>query len=334
MTTNHHTPLSTGDPRNAAQINARLGDLDEAISDNATDIAAQAATLAALSPSFLMRGLFQARLSVDASDPLPTADDDNDTIRLIPFRGNVVGLYNPDAGNWEPVEISTPPALSLSGLAINTNYDVFAEESSGLAVLSGIAWANSLSRDVPLVAHEGVYVQSGAPQRRYAGTIRVHSDGNAHDTELRRFVWNYYNRARRSLHVHETAASWTYAVANTWRPANNNTANRVEFVTGVQEDAIAVWVEALNSIGGSGSATWVAQSAGLDITNGVSLQAYGGRIWTTNVLINHRSTGVLTPAQGYHFLQWVERQDTTSSISYYGISGESYRLGLTAEVWC
>lgn len=91
---------------------------------------------------------------------------------------------------------------------------------------------------------DNVYVKSGDSTWRYLGTIRTNTNsGQSNDSPTTRFIYNYYNRVRKVLQINEASgvASWTYNSA-TWRLSHNDARNRVEWILGIMEDAVDVYL--------------------------------------------------------------------------------------------
>jgi len=173
--------------------------------------------------------VFEAILSSDATDPTPTADATAMTdIYLHPFNGNKITF---PSGN---VEISSVQTYSLSGLTANYNYDVFIDNtlSETLEI-----WTDDTTRATDIVWVNGQLVSDDDNDLLYIGTVRITgTTGQCEDSELKRFLWNYYNR-REKLFYFKYETNYTYST-NTLRQMGGNTANKVEFVIGVEEDFI------------------------------------------------------------------------------------------------
>lgn len=200
-------------------------------------------------------------------------------------------------------------ALSVSS---GTLYDVFVYDNGGTLTLELTAWSSATVRATALELKDGVLVKTGATTRRYMGTIRGSGVNVTEDSATKRFVWSYYHRTPRLLQKVEVADSWTYATA-TWRSANNSTANRVEFVIGVNESPVEARVDAAQN----GSATQIGTvGIGLDSTSANSAQVYieGNSYFSTSAAYQGY------PGIGYHFLQWLEYA-RTGTVTFFGDAG-------------
>ena len=263
----------------------------------------------------------EGRLTLTSGTAVTTSDvTAASTLYFTPYRGNRIALYTGTA--WKLMSFSE---LSLAVPATtNTLYDVWAYDNSGTVALETTAWTNGTTRATALALQHGVYVKSGATTRRYLGTFSTAgSSGQTEDSHGRRLVWNYYNRVSRPMRVMESAANWNYSLA-AWRPANNSTNNRLDFVRGVSEDAVTATFSAsvLNS-----TATFrkTAVAIGLDITDGATgtftQDASSNISPRTLVCIYHDA-----PSAGRHFLssnEYGAGVDTQTWLSggFFGIFG-------------
>lgn len=208
-----------------------LASLQTLLADNtAGDISAQDVRdflVSAYKPQALTPG---GRLTTETGVGVSTSDRTSQgTIYYTPFTHNGIGLY--DGTSWT-LHTFTERSLALSGLTSDKNYDVFLYDNAGTLTLElSAAWTNDTTRADALTTQDGVYVKSGATTRRYLGTIRTTGTAATEDSKAKRFVWNAYNRVARSLAKTNTA-SWSYGSA-TYRAANNDTANRVQVVSGL-----------------------------------------------------------------------------------------------------
>ena len=160
----------------------------------------------------------QGRLTTESGVPVSTSDRSNQsTLYFTPYEGSRIALFN--GTSWILFTFSEI-SLALSGLTAGNNYDVFVYSNAGTPTLElGTAWTNASVRATALTKQDGVYVLNGSTTRRYVGTIRATAATQTQDTAAQRFVWNYYNRVRRTLAVSFTANSWTYGLTSAFRPA-------------------------------------------------------------------------------------------------------------------
>lgn len=255
------------------------------------------------------------RLTLTTSLAVPAADQlAKTTIYFTPYEGNRLALY--DGADWA-IHTFTERSASLAGLTVDKNHDVFIYDNAGTLTLDLVAWTNDSARATALAVQDGVYVKDGATSRRYLGTFRTTgTTGQCEDSALKRFVWNYYNRKRRSLVVQETTNSWTYTLV-AWRQANASAANQVAVVIGISEEEMTLTAigNAEKSDGGNRYTGIGHNSTTLNIA-----QVVGGA-GTTNLLAG---TAVYTvaPIVGYHYFAWLEAvQAASGTCTWYGDAG-------------
>lgn len=260
----------------------------------------------------------QGRLTLTTGTPVTTSDvTAAGTLYFTPYKGGQIALYTSSV--WT-IYTFTERSLSLSGLTTTQPYDIFAYDSSGTVTLEAVAWSSATARATALTTQNGVYVKSGATDRRYLGTVRMQATGQCEDSVTRRFVWNYYNRVHRELLVTESANSWSYTTAS-WTTFNSSTANRVEFVIGVSEEPVYLLLLYVTS-GGTGYG-----GICLDNTNANDARL---KSWSTGsafaVSVYHQLVAI-----GYHYLQLT--QYGGSGVSFYGDNGTPTLVQTGGDGW-
>jgi hypothetical protein len=272
--------------------------------------------------------LFQARLTLATATPITTADQlAKGTIFLTPFRGDKIALY--DGTNWKlytlaEISIAVPAATSQM-------HDIFVFDSGGTPTLELLAWTNDTTRATAIVLQNGVYVKSGTPTRRYAGSFRTTTVANqTEDSLVKRYLWNYYNRVVRPMRVIEATDSWTYAVT-AFRQANGSVANQLDFVIGVVEDPVSATVAAhVSHSTGTGES---ASGIGLDSTT-VSSSIGGFTDSLSNAEIHALASFYKAfPPVGRHFLAWLEYTNVATA-TFYGdnVNDGTLQSGIVGEV--
>ena len=257
------------------------------------------------------------RLTLTTGAPVTTSDvTAASTIYYTPYVGNRIALYN--GTSWSPYTF-TERSLALSGLVSGRPYDVFLWDNAGTLTLELTAWTNDTTRATALVYQDGVLVRSGATTRRYLGTIYTTGATTTADSEANRYVWNYYNRVNRSMRVIEATASWTYST-NAYRQANNSTANQLNFVRGLDEDAVNVvaWGGSSNN-GTTRNNTHTA--VGLNSTSAPatgSIVTYGQSDAQANFRVQHSGQYNGLPGLGRHYLAWLEYTDSNGTTTWLG----------------
>jgi hypothetical protein len=234
----------------------------------------------------------QGRLTLTSGTPVTTSDVTGaGSVYFTPYNGGQIALYTSSV--WT-IYTFTEITLSLSGLTTTQPYDVFAYDSSGTVTLEAVAWSSATARATALTTQNGVYVKSGATDRRYIGTIRMQATGQCEDSVLRRFVWNNQNRVSRKLLVTDSTNSWSDTNNTTWHSLNSSTANRVEFVIGSSEEVVAL--------------RHYLYASGLSCYPGIALDSTSANDCDLKTFHVLATTPVVTEflkpvAVGYHYLQ-------------------------------
>lgn len=250
----------------------------------------------------------QGRLTLTTGTPITTTDvTAATTLYFTPFNGNQVALYNGAA--WVNYSF-TERSLSLSGLAANSNYDLFLYDNAGTLTLEALAWTNNTTRATALALQDGIYVKSGALTRRYLGTMRTtNTVGQTEDSQTKRLIWNAYNRVPRKLKITDSTDSWTYS-STTYRPWNNSTTNRVELILGLNEMPVRLSFISFANMASSKPYLGI----GLDSTSvnsgdvGTSAYAPSG---AQNTSVSAHYLGYV--GIGYHYLQLLEATNGVST---------------------
>jgi hypothetical protein len=255
----------------------------------------------------------QGRITLATGDPVPTVDKQSGTIYFTPFRGNRIGLYAPGFG-WRLFSF-TELSISLSGVAINKNVDIFIYDNQVNLVLDKAVWASDNARATALTTQDGVLVMNGYPEKRYLGTIRTYAAASAEDSLLKRFCWNYYNRVNRILQAVDTTSTWTYTLA-AWRNANNNANNRVEVVIGVQEALVDLTLDAMGYNSGGNINAYVAIVP--DGTGPAPSIGFHDTLFSSPRPTPLQVKYVNNPSIGYHYYQWMEWSEASGTTTWLG----------------
>jgi hypothetical protein len=252
----------------------------------------------------------RGRLTLESGVPVSISDQ---SAKATLYFSPIVGCYGFD-------EVS----LALGALAANTNYDIFLED---LVTMSATAWATATTRVTALVLTQGYFSLTGDLAKRYIGTIRINATGGqSEDTISQRYVWNTYNRRLRRLVLVDATANWAYAVA-VWRQMRATAANKVEFVTGLSENAVS----ATQIVGAQVANNAIAfVNIGLDRTNagdGVSATLYATGVTLVRATIISRLLAY--PGIGYHFLAPVELASAGAPV-FFGAGLQALQGGVWA----
>jgi hypothetical protein len=267
--------------------------------------------------SFVCNG----RLTLSSGNPV--YDTSSSTIYFTPYCGNKISLYNGTA--WEVFSF-TELSLALTGLTADKNYDIFVYNNSGTLTLERLAWTGDLERATALVLQDGVYVKSGATTRLYLGTFRATGSTTTTDTVTKRFVYNKYNKVARKFLKRNSASAWNYN-STTWRYANNDSTQKVEYVIG---DTDAYLQLTLTQVLAGGT-------AGAGAENGIGLDRAGlDGLWGYSTLVTYGRNIITTtltnqPTIGYHYAASCERSNTNGTTVYF----ESWNAcGLMGYITC
>lgn len=259
------------------------------------------------------------RPTLASATPVTTADQTaKTTIYFTPYHGNRIALYTDSV--WR-VNTFAELSCSLSGLTAGKNFDMFVFKDGSTLKLALTQWTNDTTRASAIAMLDGVYVNNAAMTptvissgiagelaqytARCVGTIRTTgTTGQCEDSMINRFVWSMDNRVKRPFKITEATANWSYTTA-TWRPWNNNTANRASFVQGLNEDTVELFFYYI------GQTTSVAPcfGIGLDKTNGAEIPygySYGSLPGST---MFDGLVGI-----GSHYLQLMELGETGASM--------------------
>lgn len=259
---------------------------------------------------------------------LEAAEWANETVTITIASPGVVTWTGHTLVNGNQITLTTTGALP-TGLTANTVYFVvnaaantfqLSLTNGGAAIntsgtQSGVHTAhNPQNRETALVLQDGILSKTGALTRRYLGTFYTTATTTTEDSLSKRFLWNYYNRVNRPLLRRESTASWNYTTA-TVRQANASTANQLDMVIGVNEDAVSAqlgisFIQTNN--------TTVAGGMGLDSTSSINI-GEGGIIATTaatNCSSSFKYNGLV--GVGRHYIAWLETSAALGTTTWYG----------------
>lgn len=270
------------------------------------------------------------RLTLETGAPISFNDVTTaGTIYYTPYVGNVISLYT---GSIWIHRVFAEISLALTATS-GKPYDVFVYDNAGVAALETLVWTNDGARATALVRQDGVWCKSGDLTRRYVGSFYASAANQCEDSRKKRYIWNMYNRVSRSLATSaEAAASWTYTT-DTWRQANANAANQVDFILGLNEDIVSMIL--ISAASNSLAATIVYSAIGQD---GVAAPAIDcspgiGREAATNAYMEMTSTFSGLIAFGKHSLVWLERSAATGTTTWLGTTASLVIPGLRGSIF-
>lgn len=287
------------------------------------------------------------RLTLTTAVPVTTADVTAATsVFYSPYRHDRVQLYDGTRWNWfiftEMSQATTDATKSPAAVAASKVYDLFVWNDSGtLRCTRGPAWSSDTVRGTGAGTSElqflnGRYVNknaitngAAATKGLYVGTIRSDASSQINDSLAKRHVWNNYNRVMRAMSVLESTSLWVYSSLTT-RQSNGSTANQLDFVIGLSEDA--VYATSRSQVENSTSTVrQVTSGIGLDSTTTYS--GFSGLIGTSTVTTQTTAFGGSyegLPGIGRHFLAWLEQGFSSDTQTWLGASANGIQGELMA----
>jgi hypothetical protein len=303
----------------------------------------------------------QGRLSLTSGAAVMTSGVAAATVvYYVAYAGKNIPIYNgTQVAEYQICAANTVGACQLS-VTMGSNwtttsiYDWFVAYNGGTPTLcSGPAWTSSSARgtgagttqlaqidginsnavQITCNTSNGSSITVAANQGTYVGTTLTGAAGQTNfvygaastgGTAALIGIWNAYNRVTQSTQVNDTTSSWTYAVANTWRAADNSATARGTFIRGLAEGSIRGTYYALAQ---AGSATNAEAGVGLDSTT-----AFCGvtAVFTISASLNSAAADcVATPGIGTHFLSAIEFNSTTTASTFFGAANAAGQTGLT-----
>ena len=244
--------------------------------------------------------IIDGRLTLTSGTPVTGDVSGAGTVYYTPYLGNKIALYS--GSIWEIVEFSEL-SLTLAGLTVGKNYDIWIYNNSGTATMDSTVWTNDTTRATAVVYQDGVLVKSGDATRRFVGTVRVDGGNVTYDSTIYRYLYNQYNKVRKKSITYNTTANWSYTSGIAIREYNNGTGQqRGNFIYGgvapIEYD-----------IGGYNYAK--VTSGTPTMYSGVSLNSTTGFdcIWATagsNYYIRVSPTGIFNPLIGFNYITQTE----------------------------
>lgn len=276
-------------------------------------------------------GIVEGRLTLTTGVPVTTTDvTAAETVYFTPYAGNRIALYTGTLWKlytFSELSVDVPDATQMN--------DVFIYDNAGTLTLDVTAWTNTTTRATALTTQNGVLVKSGATSRRYLGSFYSTTAGNGQteDSLANRYVWNYYNRVNRPMKVSETTNSWTEN-SGAFRQANGSTANQLNMVIGVSENAVEAMAcgGAYNS--GGGGVTF-ATGIGVDSTTVNSSQISFNSLTLSNAVpVPSWASYKGFPGVGLHAITWLEYSANVGTTTWVGDNGQAvFNTGITGTVW-
>jgi hypothetical protein len=314
-------------------------------------------------------GTPSGRLTLTSGSPVMTANvSAAGTVYYTPHLGSSIPIRNKNSGLWlnySFAELSNVLANTVTGsagptaVAASQVYDLYVWDTDGagtLALTRSPAWSDGtagsntvrgtgaggsalqrnsgiLNNVVAIVngpaAGYGTYVGTIATDSSGA-TVTWHTGGAASGGTAAYFnVWNMYNRIKALATVTDNGAAYTYSSA-TIRQARGSVGNQVNFVRGIQEDAVlASMSRAVNTVAAAAAFTKI----GFGIDTAAAFTVQPGLVYAPSA---NAMNGVITPALtfnpgiGVRFIAVNEAGDGTNSNSLNPNSLDILKVALRA----
>lgn len=280
--------------------------------------------------SAFFNSLCTGRITLTSGVPVTTSDVTGaTTIYFTPYKGNLISLFD-GVSTWNTISFSET-SIAVPGTT-STMYDLFAYNNAGTMALETQTWTNDTTRAIAIVLQDGVYVKNGATTRRYLGSFRTTTvNGQTEDSKAKRYIYNYFNRTIRDMKAVDATNSWNYS-ANAYRQANGSTANQLDFIVGVSEDAIYAQVtHAVSNSTASDRTTYI--GIGLDSTTVNSALVFNKLV---AVNAGNLPAGIATfnniIAVGRHILTWLEHGAGADTQTWYGTQSGVMQTGIVGSI--
>lgn len=291
--------------------------------DNPPIISFDLTTVGATTPLVAPGG----RLSLSATDILGSGANVT-TFYYLPSLHALLPVW--DEGVWRHFRIPDSGIVVNAGAQNPNNYDVYANANAGVQAgfsLDLQGWSSANARLWPVVRKDGILCirfNQNAPYeyRTYLGSLRFTGANNAatmNDSPAQRFVFNAYNQIERRVMRADPAASWVYGT-NTWRNANNSSANRIEVLDGLAIGQLDVTMSCrVITPAGQYAECGMGWNTTPSPTDGYTTFAPG------DVVASHRAVRAIG-AIGAHYVQLVEKvspggANATFTGTYLGLQG-------------
>lgn len=246
------------------------------------------------------------RLTFTTGTPVTTADVTGAsavTVFCSPYHGTRIALY--DAAGVPTLITSAEFSIAVPGTT-SQMYSVWAYSNGGVATLELGAWTNDTTPGASgAVARTttGALTKSGDLTRRYLGVMRTGTvSGQSEDSVTKRYLWNYYNRVRRSLFVSDATATWTYDTP-AFRQVRATATNQISVIVGVAEVATTLTATLTESGNAGLNKTGIGYDSTTTLATGAVLangSAASGETINLAAFLTHY------PAIGFHTYAWLE----------------------------
>lgn len=317
-------------------------------------------TVSGLPSSISAPSLPEGRLTLTSGVAITASDVSGaTTLYYTPVIGRFIPLWNgstyvmTDTGG-EISLVTTDATKSPAAVAANKVYYVLVWSDSGtIRVSRSPAWVDDVTpgtgagtAQISLV--NGFWTNTvaitngpGAGLGTVVGAIRANSSAQLQDAQAFRWVSNIYNQDQRVMRVLETANTWTQTNAiNTYRQANANSANQLDWLQALDGGTIEATVMASFNNSTTASSTnygivgvdidTLNTGAVTNLINGIVCASLAGA-WAQAVAVYSGK-----PGKGRHIAIWKElHANNAGGVStWLGVGSlGSIAAGISGKVW-
>lgn len=221
----------------------------------------------------------------------------------------VVGSTGINSATGVPARIKavTANTFTLQSLAA-------ADLAAGGAYVSGGTWylasKTDHARATALTTQDGVLVKTGATTRRYLGTFCATSATTTNDNIASRLLWNLYSQVNKYV---QASSNSSHSYNGGIRPWNNDLANRINLVNGIQSEGMLVSLQGQTTSGGANFQTYTGVGS-----NSISAQstATGFSTSATALTAAIAVAMIAGPVAGFSYLQALENTNSSGSSTF------------------
>lgn len=272
------------------------------------------------------------------------------TIYYSPYSGNLVPIYNGTVFTptvfTELSQTTTDNTKSPAAVGNNSNYDLFVWSDGGtMRCTRGPAWTSDTGRGTgagttQLTRVLGILLNTvditngpAASRGTYVGTVRsngsaqidmIFGDGTgaAGGQSSVQGLWNMYNRRATVILNFDNTNSWTWTTA-TLQIKNANSANRIGFLTGFQEDRIAA--RHVQTASNSTALVFQGSSIGLNSESAYDVRGStcNGRSPSNGASFTNIATLDIVAPLGYNYVAPLETSTASGTSTWYGDNGST-----------
>lgn len=197
-------------------------------------------------------------------------------------------------------------------------------------------WTNANTMTVRFGTLSGDTVSVAADRAVYLGSFRATANGQTEDSAGKRFLYNLYNQARRTLVRNYATVSWTFSTttpgSGAYKIANSVSTNMVEVLSGLAGGGVSVHARGIHI--GDGTSREIGIGIGLGSST-TSSHTTGQVANTSSIRDNSFAEYEGFLALGYQDFRWLEQCFSAGiTVTSYGVSADSrLKCGLSGVIW-